>query len=136
MTRIAKVDVKVRGPLNDPDFANTVPSMAAFIDDASQEWHAMEVALSLSMGHVKTQSLDRPIMQRIVSFFRRDGNAKSLVVSGNQGDGPPEFVDFINDRLIFSGRVDYSGKQLDRARCRQLLAEAIETQRSYLTSRQ
>jgi hypothetical protein len=69
MTRIAKVDVKVRGPLNDPDFANTVPSMAAFIDDASQEWHAMEVALSLSMGHVKTQSLDRPIMQRIVKLF-------------------------------------------------------------------
>jgi hypothetical protein len=119
MTRIAKVEVKVRGPLNDPDFAKIVPSMADFIDDASQEWHAMEVALSLSMGQAKAQSLNRPIMQRIVAFFRRDGNAKSLIVSGNQGDGPPEFVDFINDRLIFSGKVDYSesGKQLDRVRC-------------------
>jgi hypothetical protein len=132
MSRIGKIEIKVHGPLHHPELSRTVPSMAQLLDEAKNETNALEVGLTLSMGRT-SQSLDKQIMRRVVNVFRRNDNAKSLAVSGNESDGTSETVDFINDRLVFSGTVEYAEKHLDRE-CRQLLTEAIEIHRSYLAS--
>jgi len=43
-------------------------------------------------------------------------------------------VDFIRDRLVHSGEVEYEGHQLNKEQCRQLLRQAIESNRAYLRS--
>jgi len=102
MTRIGKVEIKVFGPLHDPTFSRSTPSMAQLLAEAKNETNAMEVGLILSMGRAKT-SLARQKIRSVLNFFRRDGNARSLTVTGNEADSRSETVDFINDRLIFCG---------------------------------
>ena len=133
MTRIGRIEIKVQGPLHHPELSRTTPSMAQLLDEARNEANALEVGLILSMGRAKT-SLARQRIRSVINFFRRDGSARSLTATGNEGDAHSETVDFINDRLVFSGRVEYADKHLDRQRCRQLLIEAIETHRDYLAS--
>jgi hypothetical protein len=135
MTRIGKVEIKVQGPIHHPTFSRSTPSMAQLLDEAKNETNAIDIGLILSMGRART-SLARQRIRAVLNFFRRDGNAQSLTVTGNQADGPSETVDFINDRLVFSGEVDYAGKHLDRERCRQLLSQAMVEHRDYLVSTQ
>jgi hypothetical protein len=58
MTRIGKVEIKVQGPLDHPELSGAVPAMAQLLDDAKSETNALEVALTLSMGHT-SQSLNK-----------------------------------------------------------------------------
>jgi hypothetical protein len=135
MTRLGKVELKIAGPIHHPQFSRTVPAMAQLIEESKNAVNAMEIGLSLSMGHAKNQSLDIGIMRRVINYSRQaDAETKSLTVSGSMGDDTSETIDFIHDRLIFAGKVDYAEKHLDRAKCRQLLIEAIETHQGYLKS--
>jgi hypothetical protein len=133
MTRIGKVELKVFGPLHHPEFSRSIPPMAGLLNESQNSVNALEVGIILSVGRQKKRTLDLGIVRRIVDFFRQgEETAASLTVSGNAGDDNAETVDFIHDRLIFAGRVDYTEKHLDRAKCRQLLTEAIQTHRAYL----
>ena len=129
LTRLGKVELKVQGPVHHPTFSHSTPSVAQLLDGARDETNAVEIGLSLSMGHVKSQSLTKQKIQTIVNYFRKDENARSLMVTGSEGDGDSQTVDFINDRLVFSGDVEYAEKHLDRGKCRQLLKQAVETNR-------
>ena len=60
---------------------------------------------------------------------------KKLSITGKDSDtGRSEVVDFIRDRLVHRGEVPFEGGQLNKERCRQLLKQAIELNRTYLRS--
>jgi Family of unknown function (DUF6731) len=133
MSRIGSVEIKFQGPAHHPDFSRTIPSMSRFLDDASGEINAVEVEILLSMGRARNRSLNRDVVRRILSLLRGEQNVRSLVAKGNREDEPREIVDFVRDRLVFSGGVEYTGRQLDRTQCQRLLREAVEAHRQQLT---
>jgi hypothetical protein len=135
MTRIASIELRLRGPAHHPDFSQVIPSMGQFLDDAGQEINAWEVDLTLSMGRKRKESLNKRIVKKIMRSLRGQDNVKSLVARGKRaGSTESEVVDFMRERLVFSGEVEYTGRQLDRSQCRQLLRDAIEEHREYLES--
>ncbi len=135
MTNIGSVEFKIRGSTHNPQFSRTIPSMARLVNEASSEFEAMTIGVKLSVGHVK-ESLVREKVMAIVDYLRGDQSEslEDLTVRGSAADNKAHLVDFINDRLIFTGEVEYSNKHLDPTRCQQLLAQAIEMNRPYLTS--
>jgi len=134
-SKIASVEIKVRGPVHDPQVSAEIPAMTRFLDAATGELNAATVELSLSVGRFRNQSLAREKIRRVIARFRRgQANVVGLVTKGSRADGPSEMVDFIRDRLVYSGEVPYSEKHLDREKCRQLLKDAVLRHRGYLAS--
>jgi hypothetical protein len=134
LTRIGSIELKLQGPAHHPGLSRTIPSMSQFLEDAGNRINANEVQIILSIGKTRSRSLDRGIARSIVGFFLRKPNVRCLTAKGNREDQPSEIIDFIRDRLVFSGEVEYTGRHLDRDQCQRLLRHAIEKHRPYLVT--
>jgi len=135
MTRIGTLEVKLTGPTHHPDFSDVIPAMGKLLDEADEKLNVIDIGLHLSVGRSRKKELDRDPIQKLIALFRNEPNVSSLVVRGNPAiDEPSEAVDFIRDRLVFSGDVGYSGKHLERSQCQQLLHQAISQNSKYLKS--
>lgn len=135
MTRIGTVEIKLTGPAHHPDFSGVIPSMGKLLEEAEEKLNVIDIGLHLSVGRSRKKELDRTPIQKLISLFREESNVSSLVVKGNPAiDEPSEVVDFIRDRLVFSGEAGYSGKHLERSQCQRLLHQAISQHSKYLKS--
>lgn len=135
MTRIGTVEVKLTGPAHHPDLSGVIPSMGKLLEEVEEKLNVIDVGLYLSVGRSRKKELERNPIQKLIDMLRDQSNVSSLVVKGNPAiDEPSEAVDFIRDRLVFSGEVGYSGRHLGRAECQQLLHEAILKNSKYLLS--
>lgn len=132
---IGSLELKLTTPTHHPDLSDTIPSMGELLDEAGERVHALEVELKLSMGRVRTRSLAVEIVRDVVNLFRGRANVQHLAARGiGPDDEHTSVVDFIRDRLVFSGQVEYTqnGRHLDRGQCQQLLRQSIETHRRHL----
>jgi hypothetical protein len=74
----------------------------------------------------------RNLMRRIRA---KDDNIESLRVKGREeGENRQEEIDFIRDRLVFSGNAEYGGRVLEAETCHQILRRAVEEHKAYLKS--
>jgi len=137
MERIGRLDLKIHGPRHHPDFSAEIPSLNKMLEEASEKGSADTVELILSCDRRKESRLDIGVVRGVLAKLRGGNEAqiKKLSVSGKDRDNSrSEVVDFIRDRLVHSGEVEYEGHQLNKEQCRQLLRQAIESNRAYLRS--
>jgi hypothetical protein len=136
MTRIGSIDIKLKAPVHHPDFSKSIPSMGSFLDEATHEINAQTVELRLSMGKGrKKESMNLGLVKKLVGVFQSDNGLNQLTVRGRlPGSDRSEIIDFIRDRLVFSGQVEYAERRLDRGQCQQLLRAALDQHREYLQS--
>lgn len=138
LQRIGSLEMRIDGPLHHPDFDDTMPSLGQMLDEAGQAANAISVELKLSMGHVRNRSLTRDLMRDLVGRLRGANNVRKLVATGlAHNEEHSEIIDFIRDRLVFAGEVEYTqnGRHLDRGQCQQLLRASIAQQRIHLENR-
>jgi hypothetical protein len=108
--------------------------MGTFLDEAAERVNAISVDLKLSVERVRSRSLDVGLVRTIARFFRGENNVTKMSVSGRRADADgSEIIDFLRDRLVYTGVVEYAERQLNTRQCQQLLREALETHRAYLT---
>ena len=133
MTRIGSLEVKLTSSLHHPDFSDAIPAMGTLLDEAADKLNAVDVGLHLYVGHHRKKELDLGLIRRMIGKLRDAQSVKSLAVRGSDTDGEPSaVVDFIRDRLVFSGEVGYSENHLERKQCQRLLRDAIAQNSSYL----
>jgi hypothetical protein len=138
LQRIGSLEMRIDGPLHHPDFDETMPALGQMLDEAGQAANAISVELKLSMGHVRNRSLTRDVVRGLVDRLRGANNVSKLVATGlAHNEERSEIIDFIRDRLVFSGEVEYTpnGRHLDRGQCQQLLRASIAEQRRHLEGR-
>ena len=128
------VEIKVRGPLRHPQFSSSAPSVSRLIQEASNEVNAINVDLVLSTGRSRARGLNANPIRAVADYFRRHTeDLRGLKIKGSRADEEAaETIDFVKDRLIFSGEVPYTNNRLDRNQCQRLLRRAINENRQYL----
>jgi|GEM_PF-3213603 len=136
MTSIGSVELKLRAPAFHPDFSQSIPSMGSFLDEAANEINARTVDLKFSMGRGnRRESMNLALLKRVARAFRGGNDLNQLTVRGRiPGAEKTEVVDFIRDRLVFSGQVEYAERRLDARQCQHLLRAALDRHREYLQS--
>ncbi len=135
MDRIASLELALINPDQHPALADVQPSLGKLLDDASQDGNAFRIDLKFSMAGARKASLTPVWVRKIVNRFRtNDENLEKFAVKGASEDGEMEAVDFLRDRLVFSGEVEYSSRSLDSEQCWQLIRGALHEHRGYLKS--
>jgi hypothetical protein len=135
MERIASLELALINPNQHPALADAQASLGKMLDDASQDGNAFRIDLKFSMAGARKASLTRTWVRNIVSRFRAaDENLEKFVVTGASEEGERDAVDFLRDRLVFSGEVEYSSRSLDSEQCWQLIRSALHQNRDYLKS--
>jgi Family of unknown function (DUF6731) len=133
MDRIASLELALVNPDQHPALADVQPSLGKMLEDASQDGNAFRIDLKFSMAGARKASLTQAWVRKIVSRFRSNNeNLEKFAVTGASEDGEREAVDFLRDRLVFSGEVEYSSRSLDSEQCWQLIRRAIHENRDYL----
>ncbi len=133
MDRIARLELALINPDQHPALADVQPSLGKLLDDASQDGNAFRIDLKFSMAGARKASLTPAWVRKIVNRFRSsDENLEKFSVTGTTDEGEREAVDFLRDRLVFSGEVEYSSRSLDSEQCWKLIRSAIQQNRDYL----
>jgi hypothetical protein len=134
MQRIASFDFKLTDLSHRPDVGNTLPSLGDMLDHANSDMNAITAELRLGVGRRRNEGLARGAVRNLVRVLSRDG-VSALAVRGNLLDtGKSEEIDFLRERLVFTGEVEYSGRRLDVEQCQLLLKSALREQATYLRS--
>jgi Family of unknown function (DUF6731) len=135
MDRIASLELALLRPDEHPALADVQPSLGKMLDDASADGNAFRVDLKFSMAGSRKSSLTPKWVRGLVNKFRdSDANLERFKVVGASEEEGTEAVDFLRDRLVFSGEVDYAARSLDADECRLLIKKAIQEHKEYLNS--
>ena len=134
MENIGKIEIGLQGPDHHPDFSGVMPSLNQMMDESAERMNAIAAELTLTMKHSR-RSLNASRIKGLVNRLRRQDNLDKLKVSGKaEGAERAEIVDFMNDRLVFSERVEYRGRNVSAQQCQQILRRAMDHNRVYLSS--
>jgi hypothetical protein len=136
MESLGSFTLRLRSPAHHPDFSGVMESMSKLLNDAQEVVHAETFELKLGAGRTKNASLNPSMLKSMMKRIRaKDDNIESLRVKGREeGKNRQEEIDFIRDRLVFSGNAEYAGRVLEAETCQQILRKAIEEHRAYLKS--
>ncbi len=125
---------KLKDPSIHPDFAESLPSIGRTIEDAGKigELASIEIIIKMRSGVANPQDVN--LLKKVIRSFRESGNATKLYARGSNPEASKsEPLDFIRDRIVASGEVEYGdGRRLDGEQCKQLLRSALNTNRAFL----
>lgn len=136
LERIASFDFKLTDLSHRPDVGNPFfRSLGEMLDQANSDVNAITAELRLGVGRRRNEGLVRETIRKLARVLSGGEHVSAVTVRGNQVDtGKSEEIDFLLERLVFSGEVEYSGRRLDGEQCRHLLSKALHEQTTYLRS--
>lgn len=133
---ISTVAVKLKEPNFHPDLSDSLPAVSELIDEANKvaELASIEIVFKMKKGLANPQDVG-PI-KRLIRSFRDVGNTSKLFARGTEPDASKtEPIDFLRDRIVAGGEVDYGeGRRLDGSQCKLLLRQAVDKNRAFLES--
>jgi hypothetical protein len=135
MDRIASIDFKLTDLSDRPDIGTTMQSLGEMLDHANSDLNAITAEVRLGVGRRRNEGLARGAIRNLLRMLGRGERVSTLTVRGNLLDtGKSEEIDFLRERLVFSGEVEYSGRRLDGQQCQVSLRNALHEQTTYLSS--
>lgn len=136
MDHISSVEVRLKDPSFHPDLSDSLPSVGKLIDETSKvaELRSIEIKFNMRRGYKGAQ--DTSVLKRLLSGFRNSDNVETLRAKGYRNDSTKtEPIDFLRDRIVSGGEVEYSDeKRLNSKQCQQLIRSVLDSSRDFLTT--
>ena len=133
LEHVGSLEFRLKDPAFHPDFATSLPAVSALISEVnkSADLASIDIKMKLRRGIANPQEVSR--FKNLLNSLAGQANATKLIAKGRNAKEKTDTIDFMRDRIVATGTVDYSeGRRLDGAQCQLLLRQELDKNRIFL----